>query len=67
MRSGVEVPLARLDQVKAHAAGHILKGVPAESPRFGGAVFFLTGEWSLVLPGAIVFAIALAAVPLPRD
>lgn len=34
---------------------------------FGGAVFFLTGEWSLVLPGAVVFAIALTAVPLPRD
>ena len=34
---------------------------------FGGVAFFLTGEWSLVLPGAIVFAIALAAVPLPSD
>ncbi len=34
---------------------------------FGGVAFFLTGEWSLVLPGAVVFAIALAAVPLPRD
>ncbi len=34
---------------------------------FGGVMFFLTGEWQLVLPGALVFAIALAAVPLPRD
>ena len=34
---------------------------------FGGVVFFLTGEWAKVLPGALVFAIALAAVPLPRD
>ncbi|MEK6611499.1 MAG: hypothetical protein AABZ29_01795 [Gemmatimonadota bacterium] len=34
---------------------------------FGGVMFFLTGEWRLVLPGALVFAIALAAVPLPRD
>lgn len=34
---------------------------------FGGVLFFLTGEWELVLPGALVFALALAAVPLPRD
>ena len=34
---------------------------------FGGVMFFLTGEWRLVFPGALVFAIALAAVPLPRD
>ena len=33
---------------------------------FGGVAYFLTGEWQLVLPGALVFAIALAAVPLPR-
>lgn len=34
---------------------------------FGGVAFFLTGDWQLVLPGALVFALALAAVPLPRD
>lgn len=34
---------------------------------FGGVAFFLTGQWQLVLPGALVFAMALAAVPLPRD
>jgi hypothetical protein len=34
---------------------------------FGGVAFFLTGEWHLVLPGALVFALALAAVPLPRE
>jgi hypothetical protein len=34
---------------------------------FGGVLFFITGEWRLVLPGALVFALALAAVPLPRD
>jgi hypothetical protein len=34
---------------------------------FGGMLFFLTGAWRLVLPGALVFALALAAIPLPRD
>lgn len=34
---------------------------------FGGVMFFLTGEWRFVLPGALVFAIALAAFPLPRS
>jgi len=34
---------------------------------FGGVAFFLTGNWQVVLPGALVFALALAAVPLPRD
>lgn len=34
---------------------------------FGGGAFFLTGDWQLVLPGAVVFALTLAAVPLPRD
>ncbi|HEY5492632.1 MAG TPA: hypothetical protein VIK25_15675 [Gemmatimonadaceae bacterium] len=34
---------------------------------FGGGTFFLTGDWQLVLPGALVFALSLAAVPLPRE
>jgi hypothetical protein len=34
---------------------------------FGGGAFFLTGDWQLVLPGAVVFALTLAAVPLPRE
>lgn len=34
---------------------------------FGGVMLFVSGEWRLVLPGALVFALALAAVPLPRD
>jgi hypothetical protein len=32
---------------------------------FGGVLFFLTGEWRLALPGALVFAISLAAVRIP--
>ncbi len=32
---------------------------------FGGVLFFLTGDWRLALPGALVFAIALAAVRIP--
>ncbi|MHB1311791.1 MAG: hypothetical protein ACYC3L_07215 [Gemmatimonadaceae bacterium] len=34
---------------------------------FGGVLFLLDGRWSLVLPGALVFALSLAAIPLPRD
>jgi hypothetical protein len=34
---------------------------------FGGVLLFLTGEWPLVLPGALVFALALAAVGMPRE
>lgn len=34
---------------------------------FGGVLLFLTGDWRLVLPGALVFALALAAVGMPRD
>lgn len=34
---------------------------------FGGVVFLLAGAWPLVLPGALVFALSLAAIPLPRD
>jgi hypothetical protein len=34
---------------------------------FGGGAFFLTGDWQLVLPGALVFALSLAAVPLPTE
>ncbi|MBA4071485.1 MAG: hypothetical protein C0497_06570 [Gemmatimonas sp.] len=33
---------------------------------FGGVLLFLTGEWRLVLPGALVFALALAAVRIPE-
>jgi len=33
---------------------------------FGGLLLFLTGEWRLVLPGALVFALALAAVRIPE-
>jgi len=33
---------------------------------FGGVLFFLGGEWRLVLPGALVFALALAAVRIPE-
>lgn len=33
---------------------------------FGGVLLFLTGEWPLVLPGALVFALALAAVRIPE-
>ncbi len=34
---------------------------------FGGVLLFLTGEWRLVLPGALVFAMALAVVRMPSD
>ena len=34
---------------------------------FGGVLFLLAGAWPLVLPGALVFALSLAAIPLPRD
>jgi hypothetical protein len=34
---------------------------------FGGVLLFLTGEWRLVLPGALVFALSLAAVRMPED
>lgn len=33
---------------------------------FGGVMFFLTGDLRLVLPGALVFALALAAVRIPE-
>jgi hypothetical protein len=33
---------------------------------FGGVLLFLTGEWRLALPGALVFALALAAVRIPE-
>lgn len=32
---------------------------------FGGALLFLTGDLRLVLPGALVFALSLAAVRIP--
>lgn len=32
---------------------------------FGGVMLFLTGDLRLVLPGALVFALALAAVRIP--
>ena len=34
---------------------------------FGGVLFLLDGRWPLVLPGALVFALSLAAIPLPRE
>jgi hypothetical protein len=34
---------------------------------FGGVLFFLTGEWRLVLPGALVFAMSLAIVRIPEE
>lgn len=33
---------------------------------FGGVLLFLTGELRLVLPGALVFALTLAAVRIPE-
>ena len=33
---------------------------------FGGVMLFLTGDLPLVLPGALVFALALAAVRIPE-
>ncbi|MDP1889579.1 MAG: hypothetical protein Q8K55_01700 [Gemmatimonadaceae bacterium] len=33
---------------------------------FGGVMLFLTGDLRLVLPGALVFALALAAVRIPE-
>ncbi len=33
---------------------------------FGGVLLFLTGDWRLALPGALVFALALAAVRIPE-
>ncbi len=32
---------------------------------FGGVVLFLSGDWRTALPGALVFALALAAVRVP--
>ena len=34
---------------------------------FGGVLYLLAGAWPLLLPGALVFVLALAAIPLPRD
>lgn len=33
---------------------------------FGGVMLFLTGDWRLALPGALVFAMALAVVRMPE-
>ncbi|MBI2408829.1 MAG: hypothetical protein HYV19_11055 [Gemmatimonadetes bacterium] len=33
---------------------------------FGGVLFLLGGDWRLVLPGALVFAMSLAVVPIPE-
>jgi Na+-transporting NADH:ubiquinone oxidoreductase subunit NqrE len=33
---------------------------------FGGVVFLVGGDWRLVLPGALVFAMSLAVVPIPE-
>jgi len=33
---------------------------------FGGVALFLSGAWTVALPGALVFALALAAVRIPE-
>jgi Na+-transporting NADH:ubiquinone oxidoreductase subunit NqrE len=33
---------------------------------FGGVLFLLGGDWRLVLPGALVFAMSFAVVPIPE-
>ena len=33
---------------------------------FGGVVLLLSGDWSAALPGALVFALALAAMRIPE-
>ncbi|MHB8838132.1 MAG: hypothetical protein ACYC7F_04185 [Gemmatimonadaceae bacterium] len=33
---------------------------------FGGVMLFLTGDWRLALPGALVFAMSLAVVRMPE-
>ncbi len=33
---------------------------------FGGVLLFLTGDWRLALPGALVFALSLVAVRSPE-
>jgi len=58
--SGAPFALQRSLSVVAWAVGEF-------AALFGGVMFFLTGEWRLVLPGALVFALALAAVRIPDE
>jgi hypothetical protein len=58
--SSVELPMQRTLSIVAWAVGEF-------AALFGGVLFFLTGEWRLVLPGALVFAVSLAAVRIPDE
>lgn len=57
--AGAEPAMRRSLSVVAWAVGEF-------AVLFGGVLLFLTGEWRLVLPGALVFALALAAVRIPE-
>lgn len=58
--SGSEPAMQRSLSVVAWAVGEF-------AAIFGGVLLFLTGEWRLVLPGALVFAMALAVVRMPAE
>lgn len=57
--AGAEPAMRRSLSVVAWAIGEF-------AAIFGGVMLFLTGEVRLVLPGALVFALALAAVRIPE-
>lgn len=57
--AGAEPAMRRSLSVVAWAVGEF-------AAIFGGVLFFLTGDLRLVLPGVLVFALALAAVRIPE-
>lgn len=57
--AGAEPAMRRSLSVVAWAVGEF-------AALFGGVMLFLTGDLRLVLPGALVFALALAAVRIPE-
>lgn len=57
--AGAEPAMRRSLAVVAWAVGEF-------AALFGGVMLFLTGDLRLVLPGALVFALALAAVRIPE-
>jgi hypothetical protein len=57
--ASAEPPMQRSLSVVAWAVGEF-------AALFGGVLLMLTGDWRLALPGALVFALSLAAVRIPE-
>lgn len=57
--ASVELQAQRALSVVAWAVGEF-------AALFGGVMLFITGDWRPALPGALVFALALAAVRIPE-